>query len=411
QALLQRQAPPGAPLLHVRPLRAVDGPPLPRTNTCIGHDNLKSFTLFVHYVPIACVHALAIHSEMLWKLARLYLGTRRGKFWSLFWKGHTLLTILVWIASLVVALLVGSLAWEMHTTLSTNITFVEELVDEKAHARRTKCLQEAKFVFPYDLGPQRNWELVMGARGFQWLLPVRPSLPGYDSFWPPVQPGSGPFDLTPSSSRRRRTGSGGAPWRGRRRASRAPTAAGAHRSGAACCAAWGAGRCAAARRAGGRGWRCGRGRSCWSASRETTGCLAAGCKMAPTRRAAGFPGSAWTWTARPSTRCRSRRSCRGGGTRRRAPRSASPASASAPAHPAPPARCGPRRAPPGCRAPSLEASHQLLGCDGRTARWSTGEAWQRPAAPPEPIPAPRGAGDAQAKDEEPGPAPSAKKEQ
>lgn len=69
---------------------------------------------------------------------------------------------------------------------------VEELIVDKAESRRCRLNQEA-FVFPYDLGPTRNWELIMGKRWRTWFCPSRAQCNG---FWPPLREGSRHFDLS-----------------------------------------------------------------------------------------------------------------------------------------------------------------------------------------------------------------------
>mmetsp|Transcript_143832 Transcript_143832/g.400880 ORF Transcript_143832/g.400880 Transcript_143832/m.400880 type:complete len:498 (+) Transcript_143832:56-1549(+) len=164
----------------------------PWTNTCIGYRNLKSFVLFVHYVTLACVHSFAIQSEAVIRLTLLLYRNRRRNFWKYLAQVHTAVALVSWVADLVIMLLVGSLAWDMHWSLAGNITMVEELIVDKADMRRGHY-GEHGFVYPYDLGTHGNWELVMGRKRLWWLCPVPPQSDGH---WPPLREGSGPFDLS-----------------------------------------------------------------------------------------------------------------------------------------------------------------------------------------------------------------------
>eukprot|EP00419_Tripos_fusus_P002995 CAMPEP_0172673544 /NCGR_PEP_ID=MMETSP1074-20121228/12209_1 /TAXON_ID=2916 /ORGANISM="Ceratium fusus, Strain PA161109" /LENGTH=268 /DNA_ID=CAMNT_0013490857 /DNA_START=789 /DNA_END=1595 /DNA_ORIENTATION=+ len=69
---------------------------------------------------------------------------------------------------------------------------VEELIVDKAESRRCRLKQES-FAFPYDLGSDRNWELIMGKHWLTWFCPARAQCNG---FWPPLRKGSHPFDLS-----------------------------------------------------------------------------------------------------------------------------------------------------------------------------------------------------------------------
>jgi len=164
----------------------------PWTNTCIGHSNLQPFFLFVHYVPVACLHSLLIQSEVPASIAMMLFRHQHRRFWKNIRRVHTIISLVFWLAALVITLLVGSLAWDMHWSVSANTTMVEELIVDKAESRRYRLKQEA-FVFPYDLGSSGNWELIMGKRWLTWFCPARAQCNG---FWPPLKEGSHHFDLS-----------------------------------------------------------------------------------------------------------------------------------------------------------------------------------------------------------------------
>lgn len=164
----------------------------PWTNTCVGHRNFKAFVQFVHYVPLACTHALLVHSEQFALLIIVLVQRPRDQFWNVFLTLRTLLAFFAWIACLILILMIGSLAWEMHYTLSSNTTMIEDMVVEKAKSRR-KAMGERRFVFPYNLGKAQNWAQVM-ERGIWRILPPHGVV--CDPFFPPVVKGCSHFELS-----------------------------------------------------------------------------------------------------------------------------------------------------------------------------------------------------------------------
>lgn len=177
----------------------------PWTNTCIGYGNLKSFVLFTHYVALACAHSFWVQSEVVGNMFLLLYRQNHGKknfFWRFISKEVTIFGLISWIADLLIVILVGSLAWDMHTTLSGAATMVEEMIVEKAEMRRNFSTFDADapslplanqpVQFPYDLGSKQNWRLVMGKSRWHWWFPLRFSS---DAVWPELKEGTGHFDL------------------------------------------------------------------------------------------------------------------------------------------------------------------------------------------------------------------------
>lgn len=164
----------------------------PWTGTCVGHDNMAPFVLFTHYVPLACFHCVVIHAEVPAKLGTLWYRSQMAAFWVVLQHLHTIIGILLCVVALVVMILVGSLAADLHWSLGTNQSMVEELIVDKARDRRNTG-GEAQFMFPYDLGERGNWQEVLGRSWWTWWLP----LPIRGSpIWPRLRDGSGTFDLS-----------------------------------------------------------------------------------------------------------------------------------------------------------------------------------------------------------------------
>lgn len=153
---------------------------------------MQAFVLFVHYVALACLHSFIIHCEVPIHLGLLLYRKKHRLFWKALRKGQLIFALVSWLASLIIALLVGSLAWDMHWSISSNMTMVEELIADKAEVRRA-AHGERPFVYPYDLGSKQNWAEIMGNGRFAWLCPVR-ALP--DGHWPTLKEGSGHFDIS-----------------------------------------------------------------------------------------------------------------------------------------------------------------------------------------------------------------------
>mmetsp|Transcript_62405 Transcript_62405/g.136414 ORF Transcript_62405/g.136414 Transcript_62405/m.136414 type:complete len:576 (+) Transcript_62405:199-1926(+) len=164
----------------------------PWTGTCVGHDNMAAFVQFTHYVPVACLHALIIHLEIPIRLFLLWYRGQRTIFWKVLTKVHSLVAIVMGIVALVVMLLVGSLAFDLHWSLANNLSMVEELLVDKAKDRRFVS-KEAQFLFPYDLGEKGNYEEVFGSSWLTWILPIKF---GGSPIWPSLREGSGAFDLS-----------------------------------------------------------------------------------------------------------------------------------------------------------------------------------------------------------------------
>ncbi|CAE7264883.1 ZDHHC6 [Symbiodinium sp. CCMP2592] len=165
----------------------------PWTNTCIGQINMKPFVQFVHFVPIATLHALVVHSELFILLVYGWKNSRKSMdFVRVVIRLRILLGLIAWFCCLVVMLLVGTLAWEMEHTVVGNISMIEEYVLEKAEMRRRRT-GERKFVYPYDLGRKENFAAVLGS-SFSWLVPGL-ATPG-EPVWPPVRAGCTHFDIS-----------------------------------------------------------------------------------------------------------------------------------------------------------------------------------------------------------------------
>ncbi|OLP86703.1 tRNA (guanine(37)-N1)-methyltransferase [Symbiodinium microadriaticum] len=165
----------------------------PWTNTCVGQINMKPFVQFVHFVPIATLHALVVHSELFILLLYGWKNSRKSMdFVRIVVRLRILLGLIAWFCCLVVMLLVGTLAWEMEHTVVGNISMIEEYVLEKAEMRRRRT-GERKFVYPYDLGRKENFAAVLGS-SFSWLVPGL-ATPG-EPVWPPVRAGCTHFDIS-----------------------------------------------------------------------------------------------------------------------------------------------------------------------------------------------------------------------
>lgn len=164
----------------------------PWTNTCVGHRNFKPFVLFVHYVPIACLHCLIVHSEWGAMLILVFMKRPMPQFWAAFLQLETVVIAAVWTVALALVLVIGSLAWEMHYTMGGNITMIEDMIVEKARSRR-RATGERRFVYPYDLGGRENRRQVMG-RGLWRIFPLGTS--SADPFWPPLREGCCSFELS-----------------------------------------------------------------------------------------------------------------------------------------------------------------------------------------------------------------------
>eukprot|EP00933_Yihiella_yeosuensis_P010670 TRINITY_DN117440_c0_g1_i1.p1 TRINITY_DN117440_c0_g1~~TRINITY_DN117440_c0_g1_i1.p1 ORF type:complete len:553 (-),score=51.16 TRINITY_DN117440_c0_g1_i1:132-1745(-) len=166
----------------------------PWTNTCVGHSNFKAFIQFTHYVPIACLHAVAIHSEIFVVLTRVWMERKqKTQFWRTLLQISTMLQLLAWLVALIVMLLLGSMCFEMRYTIENNLTMIEDYAIEKAASRRRQ-FGERKFVFPYNLGKALNWEEIMGTTIFSRYMPG-PATP-CDAVWPSVNSGCSHFDLS-----------------------------------------------------------------------------------------------------------------------------------------------------------------------------------------------------------------------
>lgn len=165
----------------------------PWTGTCVGHKNLQAFVLFVHYAPLACLHSFIIHTELPIHLGmRLYGAISQRRFLQHLSQIQTISGLICWIVALIVMCLVGTLAWDMHWSISSNMTMVEEMVVDRADVRRSAHL-ENDFSFPYDLGKKKNREQILGHSWFTWLLPLGSHS---DGFWPALREGGGHLDLS-----------------------------------------------------------------------------------------------------------------------------------------------------------------------------------------------------------------------
>lgn len=138
------------------------------------------------------MHCFIIHSETPIGLGIMAYKKSWSKFIRYLPVIQTICSLSCWFVGLIVMVLVGALAWDMHWSISANCSMVEEMVVEKAEARRGARM-EKNFAFPYDLGKKRNRAEVLGNRWISWLLPIgSPS----DGYWPQLREGSGHLDFS-----------------------------------------------------------------------------------------------------------------------------------------------------------------------------------------------------------------------
>lgn len=152
----------------------------PWINNCVGHKNHLSFTAFLLYAPVGCVHSLCvIIPSMYWAMYRAYYHVYgNGDEPEIF------LTVNAFIAGMFavglaigVVLAVGGLLFLQVRSILKNETGVETWIKDKANYRRRD--EDEEFVYPYNLGWWANWCMVCYYRR-------RPDL---DGFWWPVREG------------------------------------------------------------------------------------------------------------------------------------------------------------------------------------------------------------------------------
>lgn len=154
----------------------------PWINCCVGHENHASFTRFVFHAPLGCFHAFLLQSYFVYDL--MFDETSDLKF-NVEIPVNGLMVVILGIGlSLGVALSVSILLYYQLCNILNNQTAIEEWIVCKASNRRDK--DDEPFIYPYNLGWQRNWKQVIGL----FWYPV-----GDGIHWP-VREGCDQFTLT-----------------------------------------------------------------------------------------------------------------------------------------------------------------------------------------------------------------------
>ncbi|XP_013187368.1 palmitoyltransferase ZDHHC6 [Amyelois transitella] len=156
----------------------------PWINCCVGHLNHASFVKFLLAAVIGCLHASIVLSICIYHaIHRIwYIHNGTGSEPMIYLTLTTLLLTLLAIGMAIgVVLAVGTLFYFQIRSILKNQTTIEDWIMEKAVCRHMEQGLRP-FVFPYDLGRKRNFEMVFSA--------------GYDGIHWPVRDGCGEYDLT-----------------------------------------------------------------------------------------------------------------------------------------------------------------------------------------------------------------------
>ncbi|KAJ8931441.1 hypothetical protein NQ314_015623 [Rhamnusium bicolor] len=130
----------------------------PWINNCVGWGNHAHFTLFLTFATLGCFHASIVLGCSLYRslhrMHYIYYGTGTEPLVYLGLYGMVLCVLALGFAIGVVAA-VGMLLYFQIRAIIRNRTGIEDWILEKANFRR-RNLNE-KFLFPYDLGPRKNF--------------------------------------------------------------------------------------------------------------------------------------------------------------------------------------------------------------------------------------------------------------
>ncbi|XP_018569970.1 palmitoyltransferase ZDHHC6 [Anoplophora glabripennis] len=130
----------------------------PWINNCVGWGNHAHFTLFLLFATLGCLQASVILGRTLYRsihrMHYLYYGTENEPIIQFGLYGM-IMCVLALGLSIGVVVAVGMLFYFQLRAIIRNRTGIEDWILEKANFRRRNS--DEKFVFPYDLGPWKNF--------------------------------------------------------------------------------------------------------------------------------------------------------------------------------------------------------------------------------------------------------------
>ncbi|KAJ8980790.1 hypothetical protein NQ317_004791 [Molorchus minor] len=130
----------------------------PWINNCVGWGNHAHFTMFLAFATLGCFHATIVLGCSLYQSIHrahyIYYGIDSEPVVHLGLYGIVMCVLALGFAIGVVAA-VGMLLYFQLRAIIRNRTGIEDWILEKANFRRRNS--DVKFVFPYDLGPWKNF--------------------------------------------------------------------------------------------------------------------------------------------------------------------------------------------------------------------------------------------------------------
>ncbi|XP_032218931.2 palmitoyltransferase ZDHHC6 isoform X2 [Nematostella vectensis] len=154
----------------------------PWINNCVGHYNMKSFTLFLFFVPLGCTHCaiilfLCLYNEIAGNTHFEIHSSQRLLPFDVY---HLIFVTFCIGLSIGVTVAVGLLLYYQVKGIRINETAIESWIVEKANRPRPKG---EVFVYPYNFGWKENFRQVLCwshdylGDGITW-----PVLPGCDQY-------------------------------------------------------------------------------------------------------------------------------------------------------------------------------------------------------------------------------------
>jgi len=144
----------------------------PWINNCVGHNNHKSFFLFLTYASLGLTHIFVL---FFWRFGELILESSNSGHGNVI---HTVLLMINYFVSLPVTLGIMFLWWHQIHSIIRNTTPIEESVRKWEEFDAKQINKGHLYVWSFDYGVLGNIKALLGSSMVLWPVPTAPEEDG-----------------------------------------------------------------------------------------------------------------------------------------------------------------------------------------------------------------------------------------